>query len=437
MSFTKDLSLRAQKLLIITSSGGGGLLQAAVAKEQEEVLKNPHTHIVKRDVLKDWVGKRLGNFSIVVYNKAQQKGDVKSITFLCGSQWIFDLMCWPLVFWNTLKILFRENIDRVIDTQNLCTSAIVKAIRFFNYRKSKNILLEKIIVDLPTNKASHFFKPIKKLSKKDKKAIQLKTIPPLLEGKQTLEDFWQKNCGLSNQDIGYEDLNVRQSFKKLQGKPKEPVLQKIGLRFESERQLDSMMRILQKSPLSYSVHGSTLEVHVPACAFVFTVLLGSQPANTASVGYVRAGIQLAREYSKQLFCLCVFSGEFSEKPHSLSQRIEQLVSEIADYPSNLSIVSFSFQNDAAIASLFHRSDLTCSRSGGQTAMELMAVSTGTIWVHSEAKGPNPTHAELLKGIPNWESESAVYLQRLRGAHIVTPETCLAFARELLRNKKPY
>ncbi len=51
------------------------------------------------------------------------------------------------------------------------------------------------------------------------------------------------------------------------------------------------------------------------------------------------------------------------------------------------------------------------RSGGQTAMKLMVVSTGEIWIHSEAKlksgGASLSH--LLEEILVWESESALYL----------------------------
>ena len=56
-------------------------------------------------------------------------------------------------------------------------------------------------------------------------------------------------------------------------------------------------------------------------------------------------------------------------------------------------------------------------------MELMAVGRGKIWVHSEAKGKSQyTNEELLQGIPGWESANASYLQNVRNAEIVTPDT---------------
>lgn len=433
MSNTQTIPTCPMKLLIITSSGGGGLLQAAIAKEQQAKIDNPKIQIIKKDVLRDWVGKKFGHFCTSSYNKAQQKGDVKSITFFCGSQWIFDYMCWPIIFMQTLKVLFRENIDQVIDTQNLCTSAILKAIRFFNYKRSKQIRLEKIIVDLPTNKATHFFGPIKRLSQKDKLYLHLKTILPLLETNQTLEDFWQKNCGLSNQDIHYEDLNVRQSFKKLQGKPRNLNDQMISLHFQSEEELESILRTCQKGDIHTTVQKDTLQITISKKMRMITLLLGSQPANSATVNYVKHFINLAKEHPLIPVCFFVFCGEYRSNKDSLFQRVIRAVQEEKEYPPHFSVIPFSFQSDNVIASLFHRSNLTCSRSGGQTAMELMAVGTGEIWIHSEAKAKNNelSYKDLLEGIPNWESESAVYLQRIKGAKIVTPEIFLPHARSAL------
>ena len=62
-------------------------------------------------------------------------------------------------------------------------------------------------------------------------------------------------------------------------------------------------------------------------------------------------------------------------------------------------------------------------------MELMCVSTGQMWVHSEAKPGQ----DLLEGMPVWESASAVYLQKRRGAKIITPDTMEIVAREVLHS----
>jgi hypothetical protein len=92
----------------------------------------------------------------------------------------------------------------------------------------------------------------------------------------------------------------------------------------------------------------------------------------------------------------------------------------------------TFQVDEIIAPLFFRSDMTCTRSGGQTAMELMCVGRGKIWIHSETrkKGRVLLDADLLKGIPGWEAGNAAYLQRFRDAKLVTPDTIGLLSAEL-------
>ena len=61
-------------------------------------------------------------------------------------------------------------------------------------------------------------------------------------------------------------------------------------------------------------------------------------------------------------------------------------------------------------------------------MELMCVSTGEIWLHSEAKKGQ----DLLEGIPGWEAASVVYLQKLRGAKILTPEMITPHAQQVFQ-----
>lgn len=423
------------KFLIITSSAGGGLLQAAIAQEQCILAEMPQAQIIKCDVLKDWVWKWLGKFCIESWNSAQKKGNVRSQIFLTNCHWMFDYLTWPSVFFHTLRILYKENIDRVIDTQTTSTAAIMKAIRLYNRTTKKNILLEKIVVDLPTRKASHFFRPIKALSKKDKRYIKVRTIPPLLEEGQTAEEFWQYYCGLSETDIHYEDVNVRQAFRSLQGKPRAESSLTIALQFKSKEELYWMEKSFRRGSIQSEIKGNHVQLDIPKEARVITILLGSQPAGLATINYTKQFIQIARQLpaDELPIYLFVFCADHELHKVSLLQSVSQEVQSQENYPSFLSVIPFSFQSEEAIAPLFHRSNATCSRSGGGTAMELMAVSTGEIWVHSEAKKKQkePSLKDLLKGIPAWESESALYLLKLRGAKIVTPDIFTPHAYRLL------
>lgn len=418
MSITHPSKANLRKLLLITSSGGGGLLQTANAKEQEALKENPDIQIVRRDLLKDWVWKPIGEYFINFWNKAQKKGNVSAQMFCVYSQFLADIFLHPIIFSYTLYTLYREDIDYVMDTQPLGTSAILKAIRIYNKTRGKNLKLEKIIVDLPTKGATHFFRPIRKLSSRSRRLVQLTSIPPLLEEGETAEDFWQSTCKLSAKEIRLEEAYIRQGFREYKGKTRSLQPTSVRIHCKNQEELSFMQKAYQRGSVEAHVKGNDVEFMIEPTDRVMTVLLGSQPAGEATTNYVKAVIENVKKSPKERFLLFVFCADHTEGKLSLFRKVAEAVSEAKDYPKGLSIIPFSFQSENVVASLFHRSDLTCTRSGGQTAMELMSVSTGEICIHSEAKNGQ----DLLKGIPGWESASAVYLQRIKGAKIVTPET---------------
>ena len=134
--------------------------------------------------------------------------------------------------------------------------------------------------------------------------------------------------------------------------------------------------------------------------------------------------------------LFVFCANHESGQKSLLRKVSEAVHQSCSYPKNLTVVPMSFQSDDVIAPLFFRSDMTCTRSGGQTAMELLSVSKGEIWVHSEAVVKNRplTEEELLAGIPGWESANAAYLQHVRGAKIVTTDTFGPLVKSLIEKR---
>lgn len=413
-----SICTKPKKLLLITSSGGGGLIQTANAKEQEALAKDPQLVIIRRDLLKDWVWKPMGQYMINFWNKAQCKGDISAQLICVHGQFIADFFLYPFLFFYALYTAFKEEVDGVMDTQPLGTSAIINALRIYNWRKRKNVRLEKILVDLPTKKATHFFRPIKKLSRKSRSLVKLTSIPPLLEEGETAEEFWQKNCGLSEREVQCEDVYVRQAFLKYKGVGRSERRVWVKLRYKIQEELDLMAKTFKKGQIRSALKGSEVEFAIEPEDRMITILLGSQPAIEATLNYVKKWLAVAREYPKVKTHLFVFCADHKEGEKSLFSKVADFVERIKDYPNHFSVIPFSFQNEHGIAPLFHRSDITCTRSGGQTAMELICVSTGETWIHSEAKKGQ----DLLDGIPGWESESAVYLQKLKGAKIVTPET---------------
>lgn len=355
MAISESSSKNPKKLLIITSSGGGGLLQAANAKEQEAIAADPGLQVVRRDILRDWVGDAFGKFCIAYWNGAQRGGHVWAQIFVWRVQWIFDLISWPKVFFQTLKILFAENFDRIIDTQNLCTSAILKAIRIYNQKRDRDLRLEKVLVDLPTKKATHYFRSIKALSKQDKRLLKLTTIAPLLEDGETAEDFWQSNCGLSDCDIQYENFYVRQAFRKYQNLPRNNKVFPISIRVNIQEELNYILKTCRRGGIEYLIQDEKLVFAIHPQDTVFTILLGSQPANHSTFNYVKGAIELAHGLSSRVgkkMNLFVFCSEHRPGKSSLLSKVADYVDQLPNYPRSLSIVPFTFQRDDVIAPLF-------------------------------------------------------------------------------------
>lgn len=432
---------KSRRVLIISSSGGGGCIQAAVAKEQEERARDPNVVVIKRDMMKDWYVKLIGKFGVSAWNLGQRKGNVFLLECLQKCQPAGDVMFWLQYFYRFLKTVLKENVDHVIDTQPQGTSAFLCALRIYNRLRKKNTILEKIVVDLPTEKNTHFFRPIKSLSKKNKKLLRIVTIPPLLKQGQSAEDFWRRNCDLSERDVVYQKFVVRRAFRKIQGKKREEAEFSITARFDNDDERRILFRTFQRGSMRAEFGENNVRFFIDPQDKVVTILLGSQPSQEATLGYVRRFLRLANESGAirtpvHLFVFCSYHKMGEE---SLLREVADLVLRMKDYPSHVTVVPLGFQDDETVAQVFFRSDLTCTRSGGQTSMELMCVSQGEIWIHSEAKKPAGQAGELtldqmLKGIPGWEAGSALYLQKLWNAKIVTPETFTLHGRDLFLGK---
>lgn len=413
-----------KSLLIITCSGGGGLIQAAKAKEQEVKRLDSNIKIIKRDLLKDWASKKMGRFCINLWDRAQKHGRVKLLELVTGNIILADILFGPSVFFALFRLLMKEDIEYVIDTQPLCTKAIVRAIRLHNFLRKKKVTLEKVLVDLPTNRAKWFFSPIKKLSAKDRKIFTFISIPPLLQPGQTADDFWKKYCKMSEKDICYKDYYVRESFEQYRNKELPSIPFIFSVKYKNQEEKVWMEKIVQRGPITTSFEkDDSIQFKIEPNAKVITILLGSQPAFDATMTYMTRMVELSREYNEDPIYIFAFCSHHHEGKKSLFSELCKQLDSMENFPSHVSAIPLTFQNENVIAALFYRSNLTCTRSGGQTCMELMAVMQGEIWIHSESKlkGKKPTLKKLLKGIAKWEAGNALYLRDRRGAHIVTPE----------------
>ena len=420
-----------EKILIITSSGGGGLLQAAKAKQQEILSRSPEAEVMVRNIMEDWIWPWLGKSFVEMYNTGQRRGNLLIQRICTWAMPAGECIFWLFSFFHCLKTLFTEKVDRVLDTQVMGTAAIIKAIRIYNFRAKKKVFLEKVIVDMPTAKATHFLGPIRKLSASDRKQIRLATIKPLLRAGETESDFWQMHCRLGLSQIHYEDLFVRSAFLKLRAKP-QPDRLDLCVSYQSQEELNLIFQSLAKGSIFYKVDKKGLKIQIDQEMRVISLLLGSQPAVQSTLRYVKNWIELARAWRQTRAILFVFCSKYGKGESSLLRAVSDLVANSAP-PRHLTIVPLSFQNEEVVAPLFARSDITCTRSGGQTAMEVMCVLPKSIWIHSEAK-KRPyalSNQELLDGIPGWESANAAYLQQKVGARLVTPDTFMDAVDPLL------
>ena len=407
---------KAKKLLLITSSGGGGHLQAAKAKASKALSDEPQTIIIEKDILIDCVGKHFGKAFNSLWNFCQKKGNLSVLKFLSKSIPRADCVLWVHIFSRILYTIIKEDVDQIIDTQPVGTSAIIKAIKCGRKLTRKPLKLEKILTELPTDKVIHFFQPIKSLSPQDRLLIKLISTAPLLYENQTNEAFWQTNCGLSEKDICYESFPLRSAFKTHTDKPQINNNIKIAIKVSSSEEKMLISNTINKGTLNAEIFLDKIDVTIDSTDLVSTILLGSHPAEEATVNYVKNFIKMTKSTRRHL--LFVFCNHHSENKNSLLKRIHDLVDEIKDYPTSLNIIPMCFQGDKVIAPLYHRSDATFTRSGGLTSMELMLVAKGQIWIHSESTGKE----NLSIGMPIWEKGNALYLQNKKGAQFISPET---------------
>ena len=418
-----------KNVLVITSSGGGGCIQLAIAKKQQILNKEPLSNVTIIDVMKKWTWFGMGRFFVFLYNTTQTFGKARIQEKLVGCQTTAELILWIFIFFYSLRTFFKNDIDRVIDTQALCSSAIIKALRIYNRKKNRSIILEKVLVDLPTYKSTHFFRNIKRLSSKDRPFIRLYTIDPLLDTPNE-EMFWQKHCKLDLSQIKKEDFYVRDAFYKYFNKKRPVDETKLFIRAEKEKR-SLIKNIISRSNVDYAETNEGFSFTIAPHDLVIVILLGSQAAQKATFNYVKNFLfcmkkksQFNRHYHLFVFC--------PNKKRDVLQDVHDMVVQEEQYPSHFTIIPMLFQKEDVIASLFFRSDISITRTGGQTAMELMGVSKGKIWIHSEIKDkPFMDTKKLLKGIPAWEAGNAEYLIDKYSARIVTPSMIFSLSEEYI------
>lgn len=415
---------KRKKLLLITSSGGGGHLQAAKAKAVNALAEDPDTIVIQKDIMLDCLGKRFGKGFAYLWNFSQKKGNLTLLSFLSKNIPTADILFYPHIFFRILYAIIRNDVDQVIDTQPIGTSAIIRAIKWARRITNKRLKLEKIVTELPTDKVLHFFKPIKGISHKNHDYIKLISTIPLLHENQTPEAFWRKNCGLSEKEVCYEGFPLRPTFARYENQERQTnERMEIQIKVTSPEEKLFISNTIKKGNLHSEIYRDKVAIHIESNDKVATILLGSQPAEEATLNYVKSYIEMMRRAgNRERHLLFVFCNQHAEHKNTLLKRMHDLVQKTPDYPSNLNVIPMCFQDDEVIAPLYYRSDATFTRSGGLTSMELMSVAQGQIWIHSEVRHGTIDGEKLCKGMPIWERGNAIYLKEKKGARFITPDT---------------
>lgn len=414
---------KGKKLLLITTSAGGGHIQAAKAEAMNALAKDPQIQIIQKDLFIDLLSKRLGKLFVAMWNYSQKKGKVKLLMFLQQKVPIADFLFGAVIFPRVFFILLREGIDRIVDTQPVGTSAIIKAIKCARKLTGKPLILEKIVTELPTDNVVHFFRPIKRLSPYDRSFVKLISTTPLLESSQSAEHFWKKNCGLSETEVCYESFPLRPSFKRYLNVIKRGN-ERMGIQIDVQSSEEKFLiaDTMKRGSIHSEIYRDKISMTIEPTDKVSTILLGSQPTQEATLKYVKNYIDLLKNSQlDERHLLFVFCNLHTEHKNTLLRKVHTLIHKTPNYPVNLNVIPMCFQNDQVIASLYYRSDATFTRSGGLTAMELMSVAQGQIWIHSETHG-SQNEEDLKKGMPIWEQGNALYLRQKKGALFITPDT---------------
>ncbi len=377
-------------IIFIWSRGGGGHRTAKDSLQQrltQEYAKKgidldvSHTY----DIMGEYFLGPIGEFCVNLWNKSQRKGKVKTQHCLITLQKCADRLFYPIVFLKFIHLLMslKEEPEYVVSTQPICTLALLKALRFVNKKRGWGVRLHLYLTDMPTQKASHFLRSLKRIGRNPLLAPLLTVYsPPAITES---EDFWRQSCGML-EVITDRVFPIRNAF-----------LQTDNLK----EKLRSLHLMLSMGEQLYLIEKETQ---------VTFLMLGSQPPHRGVLDWVDAIIARAQSTKEKHF-LFVYCG-----PNEHKELLKAVTKRMPKAPEGLTIVPLQTQAEENLALLMARCNRTITRSGGSTSMELLHLfQSGAIF--------DPLNRETLihdEGVSHWEAGNAVYLMKTIQAQYRTP-----------------
>lgn len=348
----------------------------------------------------------LGDIGVNKWNEAQKKGDLKFLENYASWGWIGEIIFYPLVYFRVKWLLqdLKVEPEFVVSTQAFCLNAIMSAMRTVNKERSWKMHMHVYLTDMPSKKAIHFFPSIRKVaaSKDLRQMLTLHAPPPLLKTGETEEQFWKKYCG-KVKVITKEKFPIREAFLEtgeLKKRLEQPEV-RVKIRLNHAKETDIIKNGLGKEALKASqFDGKAAELAIKHDDKLAFLMLGSQPTSKSVLNwlnsFVQEGAKATAEKDKQHYFFLYCGAPHNQKEqnpllNAVSEEIERLRKE-DKLPPNLHVVPFTNQDPDEIALLMARSDVSITRSGGATAMELFTLHEADlpkrkdklVLIHSEA-----------------------------------------------------
>lgn len=471
IDFSSDIENNGS-ILAFSNSAGGGHIEAANALYrqylyQQKALSATIGSFRIIDIFRDSFPPLLNNlFAYCMtyhWNRAKRLGDIEAQENLVNGKvfgftkaFLADLFLFvPVALSTLLRLYFNRRYTHIVITQPLAINAIIKAARAVNCLSGRKIRISLVLTDLPTAGATHYSRPVKKLSEKDKKLIRVIATSPLKFNRdESDKEWWHSVFGLHFTDSAHEacqvfhrELPLRPAFLRWKDVPRERRAKELNVKINSEEEFHciaslQMEGLINRKNLPPSDREAAKEVLAISIDdkrdIVALITIGSQAA-CKSREYVEDFIAVAKELPKERNYFCfVACGRHTPGQKTLFRTVYD--SHIhSRLPGNVHIIPMGYQDDDEFAPLMHRMDFGVTSAGGLTSFELLRTAKGRIFLHSEADPgkltlplkegevnpfisvvKDPAILKLLEGFSLWEKWNSLYGILDKQASVVIP-----------------
>ncbi len=458
------------KAQIWYNDGGSGHVRAAqdLANKIEAVAGS----VILRNTLEHFThNRRVGNKMTGMWDNAQRSGDVEYQRWCYDHRYITDKLFHIPARLNAENLLLKEGAlpERLILTSPMYLKEICIATIIANHKRRKQGEAVKSI-DLYVNElaiptASYYFDVIRSLSNDERKLLRLFAFPPSskdIKEKGSHEKFWQDLTKISADQVIY-DPPIREIFKNSEKLPTPGTAVTVNLKAQCDLEEPFLKANAEQD-------GNAYKFDIAADDKVGLIMLGGIPTEDAILDYIDQTIKIAKNQSKPEGTNYLFIACGKPELGIYEKALEKLKEHT--HSDNIKIIPFTGQDCKEI---FGRADITITRSGGLTSMELMRLKDNPlrndpkkVLIHAQVPKPKLDTHDLahralalqlafkgkqsqntfyqsdaneqlhdlirayenhliLKGIPLWEGGSAAYLLEYlsEDASIVRPDDSFA------------